>query len=46
MDGIGGHYAKWKKSEKDNYHMTSLIHGILKVQQTIEHNREREASQI
>ena len=22
VDGIGGHYAKWNKSEKDKYHIT------------------------
>ena len=27
-DGLGGHYAKWNKSEKDKYHMISLICGI------------------
>ena len=30
MDGTEGHNAKWNKSEKDKYCMTSLIHGILK----------------
>ena len=23
-DGLGGHYAKWNKSEKDKYYMISL----------------------
>ena len=30
MDWPWGHYAKWNKSEKDKYHMISLICGILK----------------
>ena len=24
MDGLGGHYAKWNKKEKDNYYMILL----------------------
>ena len=28
MDGLGGYYAKWNKSEKDKYCMISLICGI------------------
>ena len=28
MDGLGGHYAKWNKAEKDKYSMISLTHGI------------------
>ena len=30
MDGTGGNYAKWNKSEKDKYHMISLTSGIFK----------------
>ena len=26
MDGLEGYYAKWNKSEKDNYYMTWLIY--------------------
>ena len=29
IDGLGGHYAKWNKTEKDKYHI-SLICGIQK----------------
>ena len=29
MDGLGGHYAKWNKTEKDKYHI-SFICGIPK----------------
>ena len=29
-DGFWGHYAKWNKSEKDKYHIISLMCGILK----------------
>lgn len=29
MDGPRGHYGKWIKSEKDKYHMSSLICGFL-----------------
>ena len=28
MDGFRGYYAKWNKSEKNEYHMISLICGI------------------
>ena len=28
MDGLGGHYAKLNKSEKDQYYMISFICGI------------------
>ena len=28
MDGRRGYYAKWKKSEKDEYHIISLLSGI------------------
>ena len=28
MDGLGGYYANWNKSEKDKYCMISLICGI------------------
>ena len=28
MDGSRGYYAKWNKSERDQYHMISLTHGI------------------
>ena len=28
MDGPGGHYTKWSKSDKDKYCMISLIRGI------------------
>ena len=27
-DGLGGHYAKWNKSEKDKYCLMSHICGI------------------
>ena len=30
IDGPQGHYARWNKSEKDKYYITSLIWGILK----------------
>ena len=28
MDGLGGYYAKWNKSEKHKYYMRTLIYGI------------------
>ena len=28
MDGLGGYYSKWNKSEKDKYHVILLISGI------------------
>ena len=30
MDGLGGYYAQWNKSEKDKYRLISLICGIQK----------------
>ena len=30
MDGPRDYHTKWSKSDKDKYHMTSLISGILK----------------
>ena len=32
MDGPGGHYAKWNKSEKDKHCITSHVCGIWKIQ--------------
>ena len=46
MDGLGGHYAKWIKSEKDKYCMISLMYEILKIQQTSEYNKKETDSQI
>ena len=31
IDGPWGHYAKWKKPEKDKYYKISLISRILKI---------------
>ena len=28
MDGLGGYYAEWNKSEKYKYYMRTLIYGI------------------
>jgi len=28
MDGLSGYYAKWNKSEEDEYSMISLVGGI------------------
>ena len=37
MDGLGGHYSKWDKSDKKNKHcMISLIYGVWKIRQTSE----------
>ena len=30
MDGLGGYYTKWNKSEKDKYCMILVIYGVLK----------------
>ena len=40
MGGPRGHYAKWKKSEKEKYCMISLICRIWKVKQMNHHNKE------
>ena len=40
MDGTGGNYAKWNKSEKDKYHATSLICKILKQKSQAYKHRE------
>ena len=40
MNGLGGYYAKWSKSEKDKYCMISLICGILK-NKISEYNKTR-----
>ena len=34
VDGLGGHYANWNKSEKDRYSTVSLICGISKKKNT------------
>ena len=34
MDGPGGYYAKWSKSDKDKYCMISFICGSKKKKQT------------
>ena len=39
MDGFGGHYAKWNKTEKEKYCMISLSR-IQKIQQTSEYNNK------
>ena len=46
MDGLGGHYAKWNKLEKDKYCMISLTYEIKKIQQTSEYNKKEADSQI
>ena len=40
MNGLEGYYAKWNKSEKDKYCMTSFLCGIKKIQQTSEQNKK------
>ena len=34
MEGPRDYHTKWSKSDKDKYHMISLICGILKMMQT------------
>ena len=46
MDGLGGHYTKWKESEKDKSCIISLLSRSLKIQQTSEYNKKEEDSQI
>ena len=41
VDGLGGHYAKWSKSEKDKYCMILLMCGIHKIQQTGEQKKKQ-----
>ena len=40
MDGLGGYYTKWNKSEKDKYYVTSLLCGIEKIKQTSKCNKK------
>ena len=42
MDGLGGYYAKWSKSEK--YCMTPLICSIYKIKQTSDYNKKETGS--
>ena len=35
IDGLGGHYAKWNKSEKDKYCKISLLCGIQKTNKQV-----------
>ena len=47
MDGFGGHYTKWKKSDRERqilYDITYMKN--LKIQQTSEYNKKEAASQI
>ena len=46
MDGSRGYYAKWNKSEKDKYHMISLICEIWKTSQMNKYNETKTDSQI
>ena len=46
MDGLGGYYAKWNKTEKDNNYIISLICTLKKIQQTGEYNKKEADSQI
>ena len=41
MDGLGGHYVKWNKSEKAKYCMISLICWSQKIRLTGEYNKKR-----
>ena len=41
VDGLGGHYAKWSKSEKDKYCMILLMCAIYKIQQTGEQKKKQ-----
>ena len=42
MEGTGGYYAKWNKSEKERDHMISLICGIWETwQKTIGEEKEK-----
>ena len=34
-------YAKWNKSEKDKYYMSSLVCGNQKIKQTNEYNKKK-----
>ena len=47
MDGLGGYYAKWNKSDRERqilYNSTSMWN--LKIQQTSEYNKKESDSQI
>ena len=44
MDGLGGHYVKWNKSEKDKWY--HLYVEPKKIQQTSEYNKKEADSQI
>ena len=48
VGALKGHYAKWKKSEKDWDRITSLICGIQKkrIQRTSEYHTQEAESQI
>jgi len=41
MDGLGGYYAKWNKTEKDQRCMISCIRRIEELQQTSEYNKKQ-----
>ena len=43
MDGPRDHHTKWSKTEKDKYHMMSLICGILKNQYKYTHEQDSNA---
>ena len=45
--GLGGHYAKWSVSDReDKYCLISLTGGIWKIQQTSEYNQKEADSQV
>ena len=46
MDGLGGHYAKWNKSDWEKQILYIIYMWNLKIQQTIEYNKKETHSQI
>ena len=46
MDGLGGHYVKWNKPDRDKHCMMSLMCGIYKIQQGSEYIKKETDSQI
>ena len=44
VDGLGGHYVKWNKSDKYRYCMMSLTSGILKYNKLVNISKKKQTN--
>ena len=46
MDGPGGYHSMWTKSDKNKYHMISLIYGIENMTNKFIHKTETDSQDL